>query len=1170
MAAPTPSIDLLLEHASFVRSVAGAVLRRSDLTDDAVQDTWIAALERPPKRPEQLRGWLRVVARRRAEDIRRRDARRRHRERAAAQPERLPSTHSLAERIEQGHALARAVLDLDTAYRSVLLLRYYEGLRPPEVAERMGIPLETVRTRIKRGLKKLRTRFDAAPDGERSRNALWALLEPLPVLISPTTLGALVVKKAIVAVLAVGGLALWWFTSSPESSGPGPTRGAEPTPTHLGTTEKATPGLSGSETVPPTVEQGTPSTPTRNGTVLTGLVTVVPGQTPLADVRVRLLVGDPSAPRAPPQQYEAVTDADGRYRIEGVAPGKGAILPSRPGFYVPALAGVAKGPFNNPNSPPPSLTVIVPDRQHEMRRNLVLRAGVTVRGFVRSPTGATVPGATIHTHGYSLEQLAALWGLGEAWKPEFGRVRSDADGRFTIRGLAPRADYIFYARRRPFQSVPSDAIDLTTRNEGSVEVILSLSDGATLAGRVLDADGRGVLGARIGAFGGNPRYWTHKQPVLSSEDGTFLIAGLPAETPLSLIVRADGHAPLTVGPEPLELGERRDLDIRLPKGGQVTGVLVDASGEPVAAQEMTLQSLAGFSSFHVTKTNADGAFIFRGVATGQAQLRVAGDERVGPRRLGAPILAPAKGLRVVVPSLVRSIVAGRIQLPDGSPVPLSLVHVRSLAEEMRLLQVNPGTHANEVVNGALRREVIGPPPFLVTVTHARDDRGRPLPVQSRTLEIADGFEDVTIRLVEGGMVQGFVRAADGTGVAGARVEAAGVSVISSTNGSFEIAGLAEGLVRIQATPPDGWLRPDPVPVEVGAEDVEIRLRRAGAISGRVATATGEEVVGCMVQASWNSPTDGKPGGIMVHTERAGRFLIAPVPEDADVSITVYPRRRDYPVTRLTGVRVGPNETEILLKRGASIRGVFVDSEGKGVTGAYVVARPLDDSFAESAAIPLEPDGSFQITVQSPGVHELQVIGKFAGVRPGITRVLAPATDVRIVQPATARIAGRIVGGATLREGLSVRAWEPTQPTRTAAEGVSDGAGRFVLEGLEAGKEYVVGAAHAGRGCFGRSAPVQAGSESLQLILQSGLTLRGMLLDEDGKPAKQPVWIDVSGDDWHVRRLVPAGGRIEISGLPAGRYSLNARGATSETNHLRARQVGVRADSTDVELQLRGS
>ncbi|MHC4137912.1 MAG: sigma factor, partial [Planctomycetota bacterium] len=39
----------LLEHRAFVRSVVRRLLRDENLVDDVVQETWLAALRRPPR-----------------------------------------------------------------------------------------------------------------------------------------------------------------------------------------------------------------------------------------------------------------------------------------------------------------------------------------------------------------------------------------------------------------------------------------------------------------------------------------------------------------------------------------------------------------------------------------------------------------------------------------------------------------------------------------------------------------------------------------------------------------------------------------------------------------------------------------------------------------------------------------------------------------------------------------------------------------------------------------------------------------------------------------------------------------------------------------------------------------------------------------------------------------
>lgn len=46
----------LLAHAGALRALARRILRDADAAEDVVQDTWMAALERPPAARERLGG----------------------------------------------------------------------------------------------------------------------------------------------------------------------------------------------------------------------------------------------------------------------------------------------------------------------------------------------------------------------------------------------------------------------------------------------------------------------------------------------------------------------------------------------------------------------------------------------------------------------------------------------------------------------------------------------------------------------------------------------------------------------------------------------------------------------------------------------------------------------------------------------------------------------------------------------------------------------------------------------------------------------------------------------------------------------------------------------------------------------------------------------------------
>jgi RNA polymerase sigma factor (sigma-70 family) len=169
MANRTPqTIDELLAHRAWVRRVAASLVRDAIDTDDVIQSTWLAALQRPPTSDTNLAGWLAAVARNIVRKRARGDVRRTSRELAAPDHhEAVLSPESVVERAELQQTIATLVLDLSEPFRSTLLLHYFEELSPSEIAAREGIPAATVRSRLKRGLDDLRTRLDRANDGKR-------------------------------------------------------------------------------------------------------------------------------------------------------------------------------------------------------------------------------------------------------------------------------------------------------------------------------------------------------------------------------------------------------------------------------------------------------------------------------------------------------------------------------------------------------------------------------------------------------------------------------------------------------------------------------------------------------------------------------------------------------------------------------------------------------------------------------------------------------------------------------------------------------------------------------------------------------------------------------------------------------------------------------------------
>ncbi len=223
----TLNAEALLEHSRWMRNLALRLVGDAQRADDLTQDTWVRALEQPPRTDMPLRGWLATVMRNVLRQDRRADARRFERERRVAsettEASAEPEGSELLERISMQRELVEAVIALDEPYRKTLLLRYFEELTPKRIAQREGIPVATVKTRLSRGLERVRARLDARC-GNDGRQWIVALLPVVrvpegltpPLLLTEISLGALVVNaKLLTAALALTVVGAGYFLLAP-------------------------------------------------------------------------------------------------------------------------------------------------------------------------------------------------------------------------------------------------------------------------------------------------------------------------------------------------------------------------------------------------------------------------------------------------------------------------------------------------------------------------------------------------------------------------------------------------------------------------------------------------------------------------------------------------------------------------------------------------------------------------------------------------------------------------------------------------------------------------------------------------------------------------------------------------------------------------------------------
>src|SRR5262249_55436253 len=104
----------------------------------------------------------------------------------------------LAEQREIVRRLDRTLLDLPEPYQGTLLLRFFAGATPTEIAAQTRVPLATVKSRLQRGLALLRERLQRDGADEAWWRALAVFGAP------PTAIATAATATATTGVVLMG------------------------------------------------------------------------------------------------------------------------------------------------------------------------------------------------------------------------------------------------------------------------------------------------------------------------------------------------------------------------------------------------------------------------------------------------------------------------------------------------------------------------------------------------------------------------------------------------------------------------------------------------------------------------------------------------------------------------------------------------------------------------------------------------------------------------------------------------------------------------------------------------------------------------------------------------------------------------------------------------------
>jgi RNA polymerase sigma factor (sigma-70 family) len=936
------SPEALLAHAGWVRDLARGLLRDPHSADDVVQETWLAALRRAPEDSSRLASWLARVARNFAGKRIRGDARRAGHERLAPEREPAPSPADLFERAALHREIVEAVLALDEPYRAAILLRYFEELTPRAIARRDGMPVRTVKTRLARGLEKLRSQLDARAGGNREA---W-----LGALVAFTREPFAVGPAATAATLMSTNLKLWTVGSvlaailaaifvldrrSASVSGPSRTARSVLSPTSLAGAPAAPSALEAAQAEPPrsTEAQDGAAKPAADSGATSGTVPELRGKVtdssgrPLRGVRidVRQFEGRgfellSARPELAVESLAAsiTSDERGEFRVR--------LPPARPFDLCASLAGYADRRL--------------PGRFAGEDVTVVLTAGVTIFGRVtRTTDSAPCAGASIRA-GPGMIRMDG--------EPQFV-AQTDESGAYRLEGLPPGELSLAVDSSGEIGSfgvvvVASEGAAIE-RNFALVPGVLAtgvVTDAATglpIAGAEVDSGKRASLGiARTDADG---RY-----ALRGIECGSGRIASLRASAPgfavLHRQVEATPSEPLRVDFE-LRAGRSASGRVIGPDDRPIVGALVMACGTGGSQN-------AKFYDEKAVRTDADGRFRLADLAGGAHHMLFLRKEGCGTKVFDFPSAEESRDavdfgdLRLPEPATV----LGRVVDETGSPIPDAFVAIAgSNSDALRFSDRETGYLFDRGLRRSARSDRAGrfsftdlaPGSYTLTATamkgSATTARGE--------IRIDEGEtqEDLVLALTVGEVLEGKVLGPDGRPVTGMSVFAvreveteAGVvmrsaSDVSRGDGSFHLQGLEAAAYTVIVEP---FIAPEENGaldlasarwggVRAGERHLALVLPAAAWIEGIVLDPEGAPVGDAQVQA--DTEEDG-PDGVywptaIGRTDAAGRFRVK-VGAASRVNLSAFAGMRTNSgglhmefLARMSGVAAGTTDVRLQLE-----------------------------------------------------------------------------------------------------------------------------------------------------------------------------------------------------------------------------------------------------------------
>jgi RNA polymerase sigma-70 factor (ECF subfamily) len=166
----------ITQYSGLVWSIASRYVKSHTCAEDVVQETFTDLWKSANRYDPAVAGestFIGMLARRRAIDFVRKESRR-------PQFEPLPDAGLLPDSSTEPMPFIRgesldimaAVQDLPEETRQIFSLHFDEGMTHPEISEKTGLPLGTVKTRLRRGLIEVRNKLRLGESGNAAQPSI--------------------------------------------------------------------------------------------------------------------------------------------------------------------------------------------------------------------------------------------------------------------------------------------------------------------------------------------------------------------------------------------------------------------------------------------------------------------------------------------------------------------------------------------------------------------------------------------------------------------------------------------------------------------------------------------------------------------------------------------------------------------------------------------------------------------------------------------------------------------------------------------------------------------------------------------------------------------------------------------------------------------------------------